>query len=86
VTYEIAKRIITVTSITMPNLLTGEEVFPEFIQHTATAENIANAALDLLTNESRRARIKSKLAEIVSSLGGPGAPERAASAILSLTK
>jgi len=85
-TYEIAKRIITVTSITMPNLLTGEEVFPEFIQHTATAENIANAAMELLTNESRRAHIKSKLAEIVSSLGGPGAPERAANAILSLTK
>jgi len=85
-TYEIAKRIITVKSITMPNLLTGEEVFPEFIQYAATAENIARAMLELLTDEPRRARIKSKLAQIVASLGGPGASDRAADAILSLTK
>jgi lipid A disaccharide synthetase len=40
--------------------------------------------LDLLQNESRRQKIKSQLAKVISSLGGPGACERAASAILSL--
>jgi lipid-A-disaccharide synthase len=84
VTYEIGKRIVKVKSLTMPNLLAAEEVFPEFIQNAATPENIARAALDLLQNEARRNSIKAKLAEIVSSLGGPGASERAALAITEL--
>jgi len=77
-------RIITVKSLTMPNLLAGEEVFPEFLQKAATPQNIAQAALDLLRNEPRRQQIKLQLARIISSLGGPGACERAATAILSL--
>jgi lipid-A-disaccharide synthase len=83
-TYQIAKRIVTVKSATMPNLLTNEEVYPEFIQDRATPENIAGAALELLQNEPRRAQIKQQLAEVISTLGGPGAPQRAAAAILSL--
>ncbi len=86
VTYEIAKRIVTVKSLTMPNILAGEEIYPEFVQHDATPENISRAALELLQDESRRTKIKSQLAKIVSSLGEPGAAGRAASAILSLFK
>jgi lipid-A-disaccharide synthase len=83
-TWEIAKRIVTVKSATMPNLLAGEEVYPEFIQGAATVENIANAVLDLLQNEPRRHKIKAQLGKIVSSLGEPGAAERAAGAVMSL--
>jgi lipid-A-disaccharide synthase len=83
-TYEIARRIVTVKSLTMPNLLAGETVYPEFVQGDATPENISRAALELLQNESRRTKIKSQLAKIVSSLGEPGAAGRAATAILSL--
>ena len=85
-TYQIAKRIVTVKSLTMPNLMAGEEVFPEFIQHFATPENISRAALVLLQDESRRTQIKAQLAKIISSLGEPGAAGRAAAAILSLFK
>ena len=84
ITYEIAKRIVTVKWATMPNILANEEVFPEFIQNTATPESISQAALELLQDESRRTKIKSQLATIVSSLGEPGASRRAASAIFSL--
>jgi len=83
-TYQIAKHIVTVKSLTMPNLLADEEIFPEFIQGAATAKNIAGAALELLQNEPRRIQIKKRLAEVVSSLGGPGANTRAATAILNL--
>lgn len=82
--YEIGKRVVKVSSITMPNLLAGEQVFPEYIQNAATPENISEAALELLRSESRRKAIKTKLAEIVSSLGGPGASRRAAQAITKL--
>ena len=84
VTYELGKRIVKVKSLTMPNLLAGEEIFPEFIQNQATPANISRAALDLLRNNTRRSAIQSRLAEIVSSLGGPGASRRAAQAIAQL--
>ncbi len=82
--WEIAKRLATVKWATMPNLLADEEVYPEFIQSAATPENIAGAALKLLQDESRRAHIKQRLAEVVSTLGEPGASARAATAILGL--
>jgi len=82
--WEIAKHIATVKWATMPNILADEEIFPEFIQSAATPENIAGAALRLLQDESRCAHIKKRLAEIVSTLGEPGAGARAATAILGL--
>jgi lipid-A-disaccharide synthase len=83
-TYQIAKRIVTVKSLTMPNLMAGEEVYPELIQKAATPENLAGAALELLQNEARRQKIKAQLAQIIASLGEPGAAGRAAVAVLSL--
>ncbi len=83
-TYQIGKRIVKVKWLTMPNILADEEIYPEFVQNAATPDNIAGAALELLQNEPRRIQIKKRLAEVVSSLGGPGANTRAAAAILSL--
>jgi lipid-A-disaccharide synthase len=83
-TYQIARRIVTVKSLTMPNLLAGEPVYPEFVQHDATPENLSRAALELLQDETRRQKIKVQLAKIIASLGEPGAAGRAAAAILSL--
>ena len=83
-TYQIAKRIVKVKWLTMPNILADEEIYPEFVQDAATPDHIAGAALELLQNEPRRIQIKKRLAEVVSSLGGPGANTRAAAAILSL--
>jgi lipid-A-disaccharide synthase len=86
INYEFAKRLVKINSLTMPNILAHEQVFPEFIQNAATAQNIAREALDLLRNESRREYIKSKLAQVVAPLGGPGASRRAAQAIVRLLK
>ena len=83
-TYQIGKRIIQVKYLAMPNLLANEAIFPELIQHDATADNIAHAALDLLNDPQRREAIRAKLAKVVESLGGPGASQRAAQAILRL--
>jgi lipid-A-disaccharide synthase len=76
--------IITVKSLTMPNLMAGEAVYPEFLADAATPENVAIASLRLLRDESRRQRIKSQLAQIIASLGKPGAKRRAAAAISNL--
>ena len=83
-TYEIGRRLVTVKSLTMPNLLAGTEVYPEFIQSAATAENLAAATLSLLADPVRREQIRSQLRTIIASLGEPGAPQRAAAAIAAL--
>jgi lipid-A-disaccharide synthase len=83
-TYQIARWLVTVKSLTMPNLLANEEVYPEFVQNAATPANVAGAALALLQDESRRQKIKVQLAGIITTLGGPGACERAATAIVGL--
>jgi lipid-A-disaccharide synthase len=82
--YQIAKRIVTVRFLAMPNLLANEEIFPEFIQNSATGENLAHATLELLRNPARCADITRRLAQVIASLGGPGASRRAARAILRL--
>lgn len=83
-TYLMGKQVVNVRWLSMPNLLAGEELFPEFVQHAATPENIVRTALELLNNPARRETVKSKLAKIVASLGGPGASGRAAQAIVKL--
>jgi len=81
-TYLVGKRVVKVPYLAMPNLLAGREVFPELIQGAATGENIAQKALALLENPARREEVKLALREVIASLGGPGAIQRAAKAIL----
>ena len=81
-TYEIGKRIVKIKYLAMPNLLADAPLLPEFIQHAATAENLAGALLGLWNDPDRRAQVKAGLAAVVASLGGPGATGRAARAIL----
>jgi lipid-A-disaccharide synthase len=81
-TYWIARQVVTISYLSMPNILAHEPLFPEFIQLEATPANIAGAALELLAEPARRAGIQGKLARVISTLGGPGAAQRAAAAIL----
>ncbi len=83
-TYQIAKRMIKVKYLAMPNLLVDGEVYPEFIQNAATPENIGRATVELLKDEKRRAAVRARLTEAVRSLGEPGASKRAAHAIIGL--
>jgi lipid-A-disaccharide synthase len=83
-TYLIARQIVKVRFIAMPNILADEAVYPEFIQNSATPGIIAAEAIDLLNNSDRRRLVKAKLSKVIDSLGGPGASARAAEAIFRL--
>ena len=83
-TYQIGKRIVQVRYLAMPNILADEPLFPELIQDEATPERIASEALGLLTDTARRHQIQSRLAEIMKTLGSPGAAMKAAGHIMSL--
>lgn len=83
-TYQIARRIIRVRHLALPNLLAGETVMPELLQDSASAENIATEARRLLSDASERQKARAALGRVVALLGAPGAATRAARSILSL--
>jgi lipid-A-disaccharide synthase len=83
-TYLVGRASVRVKHVAMPSLLANEAVFPEFIQQAATPEQIAGAALEFMRDPSRRQAVRSKLAKVIASLGGPGASARAAEAIVEL--
>ena len=85
-TYWLARRLVRLQHIAMPNLLARAPVFPELIQSAATPSRIAEEALDLLTNSPRRQAVQTALTEVIRSLGAPGASMRAAQAVLRLLK
>ncbi len=81
-TYQIAKRIINVKFIGMPNILAGREICPELIQNEATAEKISAKCFEILKNKQILAKMRAELAETKQKLGGAGATKRAAKIIL----
>jgi len=81
-THLLAKALLKVPYLAMPNLLAAEELFPEFIQSNANAGNLAKASIRLLMDKSERARILNGLDRVANQLGQPGAVNRAAQAVL----
>lgn len=82
-TYLIGRMVVKVNWLGMPNVIAGREIVPEFIQHNANPERITATALESLQDESKREAMQRELAEVIQTLGGAGASERAARLILS---
>jgi lipid-A-disaccharide synthase len=80
--YVVARALIRVKFIAMPNLLAGEAVVTELIQHHATPERLVAEAAALLDDPRRHAAVRDRLLAIRRSLGTPGAADRAAAAVL----
>ncbi len=66
------------------NLLVMREIVPEFIQETATSENIVRAAVELLLNEQRQQQMKADYLDMQQYVGEIGVCDRAAKEILQL--
>jgi lipid-A-disaccharide synthase len=84
--YQLARRVVTLDTIGMVNLIAGETIAPEFVQDAFTPEAVAREATSMLTDRDRAARIRAGLASVRARLGGPGASRRAADAILRLVR
>ena len=81
-TYVAARLVVNVDFLGMPNLLAGKEVVPEFIQHEAKPDAIVKAVRLLMEDSPARDRMILDFDATTSKLGGTGASERAAQAIL----
>ncbi len=83
-TYALGRRLLTVDTFGMVNLIAGRRIVPELIQHDFTPEAVAREALSMLTDPGRAARIRDGLREVRHKLGSAGASHRAAKSILEI--
>ena len=81
-TYIAARLVVNVDYLGMPNLLADKQVVPEFIQHEAKPSAIVKALQALVEDANVRNGMISEFDAIVGKLGGSGASDRAARAIL----
>src|SRR5215216_3272167 len=81
-TYIAARLVVNVKFLGMPNLLAGKEVVPEFIQHEARPKAIVSAIGPLIEDPHAREHMISNFDAVIGKLGGVGASERAAQAIV----
>jgi lipid-A-disaccharide synthase len=85
-TYTLGKPLAKVDMYAMVNLIAGRRVVTELIQEACTPEAVADEAVSLLTNPAKREAMVRDLAAVKDALGGPGASERAADAVLDLVR
>ena len=83
VTYFIAKLVVNIPHIGLPNIVAAKSVLPELIQNDFTPEKVAQEALALLESE-RNEKMKDDLAYVKERLGKPGAVGRVAELVLKI--
>ncbi|MEQ8216835.1 MAG: lipid-A-disaccharide synthase [Arenibacter sp.] len=81
ISYQIAKRIITLKFISLVNLIMDKEVVKELIQGELNTKNLAKE-LDKILNGPERKKQFEAYYELEKKLGGKGASEKAASLII----
>ena len=73
-TYLLAKLLVKVRHVSLPNLILGEEVVPELINRPPS--EVARTALQLLESESKRELMRERFMELRHRLGGEGVIHR----------
>jgi len=71
------RRLVKLDTLTMPNLIAGERIVPEFLQEEAMPEDVARAVLALLEGPARDAQ-REGFAAVRAALAKGGAAKRAA--------
>jgi lipid-A-disaccharide synthase len=77
-TWAVARRLVRVPHVALPNLVAGERVVPERIQSDATPERLADDLCSLLDGGTARDAQLAGYARVREALGTPGATERVA--------
>ena len=83
ITYRLMRRMGYLPYVGLPNILAGEFIVPELLQHDATPENLAQAMLNALNDAVLRSRLPQRFAAIHRELKRNTA-EQAANAVLPL--
>lgn len=77
----IARLVLKIPFIGLPNIVAGRQVLPELLQENFTPAKVAQEAIELLQQE-RNAKMKADLQFVKDRLGKPGAVQRVAELVL----
>jgi lipid-A-disaccharide synthase len=84
INYAIARRVVRLSHIGLPNIVAGREVAPELVQDALTPERLAASLAPCLDDPRERAARSAALAVVRQRLGGPGASRRTAELLWAL--
>ena len=82
--YNIMKRLLKVSFVTLPNLIENREIIAEKLLHLCTPEAIADKLMSLLSNKETKNRVAADYASMRSHLGTTNAAATTARAIISI--
>ena len=85
ITAFIARGVINIPNIGLPNIVAGRQILPELLQEELTPAKLAATAVELLAPE-RRPQLEANLAYMKERLGEPGAVNRVAQLILRIAE
>jgi len=84
--YAVARRFVRLDHVAMPNLVAGRRIVPERIQGECDGAVLAADLAAYLDDPDLVRRVRADLAEVRVRLGGPGAYDRAADAVLEVAE
>ncbi|APG28964.1 lipid-A-disaccharide synthase [Syntrophotalea acetylenivorans] len=84
--YAIAKRVVNLPHIGLPNIVAGREVVREFIQDQATAETVAEELIKILTDAQYQESLQQGLGQVRQCMGDPGCSQRVAQMVSELSR
>lgn len=84
VTYQIARRLIKIPFVGLVNVVAGEKIVPEFIQHDCRGSVIAREMKRYFASADFKTSMTSKLAMVKGKLGQPGASRHVAQSALQM--
>jgi lipid-A-disaccharide synthase len=80
--YWIARMLVRVDHIALPNLIAGRRIVPELVQSACTPQAIAAALASFLDDPTEAEALRSGLSGVRALLCGDGAYDRAAAGVL----
>jgi len=84
ITYRLGRWLVKTPFIGLPNIVAGKSIVKEFIQHEATAENLAAEVMHILADDAYADDMKANLNRVKCALGHGGASKNMAELALEL--
>ena len=85
-TYWLAKLLVHVENIGLPNIIMGHRIMPELWQNDVTPTHVADVMIPILTDPARHEELKASMADVRHTMGEPGAIGRIAAQLYSFVK
>jgi len=82
--YAVARRLVRVPYVGLPNLVLGQPLVPEHLQDDASPAQLARSLLEFVNQPGRREAFHAGCRELRTRCGGPGMWRRTAQAVLAL--